>query len=179
MIIGLSGRARSGKDSVAKCLVEDHGFTKLAFADPMRWALYRLDPMIELSGVARVGLASAVDYFGWETLKEDSKDVRRLLQRMGTEVGREMFGQNFWVDYLMDKAKHSDKVVISDCRFLNEIDAVTSAGGQVWRIEREGLEAVNEHISETELDNYQFATKIYNNGTLEDLRHSVNTILGD
>jgi hypothetical protein len=169
MIIGLSGYARSGKDTVANILVEKHGFTKLAFADPMREALYRLDPRIEIADMQGVSLAQAVDGLGWENLKVDSPDVRGLLQRMGTEVGRGMFGENIWVDLALKEAAKYENVVFSDVRFKNEAEAVRAAGGSLWRIERPGTEAANAHISEHDLDDYQFNATLNNDRTAEDL----------
>jgi dephospho-CoA kinase len=47
MIIGLSGYSRSGKDEVAKILVEDYGFTRIAFADKIRELLYEMNPIVD------------------------------------------------------------------------------------------------------------------------------------
>lgn len=167
-IIGLSGWARSGKDSIADYLVQNHGYTKISFASPMKEALVLLDPQV-LYHNTRIHLATAVRVVGWENLKDGSTDARELLQRMGTEVGRNLFGENFWVNLALEKAKHHDKVVISDCRFINEIEAIKNSGGSVWRINRENVTAVNNHISETELNNYKFDISISNNETLESL----------
>jgi hypothetical protein len=171
MIIGLSGYARSGKDTVAKFLVEEHGFTRLAFADPIRDAIKRLDPLITLNGMVNVRLSSALPKLGWERLKDDSPEIRPLLQRMGTEVGREMFGENFWVDYTINKARELNRnVVITDVRFTNEADAIRMWNGQVWRVNRPGTEPANDHPSETEMDSYpKFDAVIQNDTTIEDL----------
>ena len=68
MIVGLSGYARSGKDTIADYLVENHGFIKLSFATPMRQALYNLDPEItDLSGLI-YGFRQAVNLFCWEDM---------------------------------------------------------------------------------------------------------------
>lgn len=174
MIIGLSGYARSGKDTVADYLVKKHGFIKLSFADPMREALYRLDPRIEVADMQGVSLAQAVDGLGWENLKADSPDVRGLLQRMGTEVGRKMFGENVWIDMAMAKAAGHDKVVFADCRFQNEAEAIRAANGSVWRIERPGVEAPNDHISEHDLDGYQFNAVLNNDLTIEDMHEGID-----
>ena len=171
MIIGLSGYARSGKDTVAEYLVEEHGFTRRAFADSIREALLQLDPHITIDGTHNISLASAVDKMGWEYLKDLSPDVRRLLQRMGTEVGRNLFGNNFWVDLLIKNATEaSTNIVVTDVRFTNEAEAIRSWGGEVWRINRPGTEPVNTHASETELDDYpNFSLIINNDSTPEEL----------
>lgn len=171
MIIGLSGYARSGKDTIAEFLVEKHGFTRLAFADPMREALLRLNPNITVSGQAGISLSSVVHTLGWERLKELSPDVRGLLQRLGTEVGREMFGEYFWIDYLMNKALEiKGNVVISDVRYINEANAIKLWNGQVWRVNRPGTEAANGHTSEIEMDSFRnFDVVVTNDTTLDEL----------
>lgn len=177
MIIGLSGYARSGKDTVAARLVAEHGFVRLAFADPMREALYRLNPKIDLADMQGVYLSQAVDQLGWEGVKESSTDVRELLQRFGTEVVRTMFGDNFWVDYTMHLAEAHEFVVVSDVRFKNEADAIRAAGGAVWRIDRPGTGAANGHSSENDLDGYEFDFTVNNVGTIEVLHNVVDFII--
>ena len=113
--IGLAGWARSGKDTVADYLVKNHGFTRVSFADPMREALLALDPNIEF-GISHMKLSTLVRFGGWDSVKENYPEVRGLLQRMGTEVGRDLFGKNFWVDQAIKKAKQYDRVVFSYCR---------------------------------------------------------------
>jgi hypothetical protein len=166
MIIGLSGWARSGKDTVASYLVENHGFIRVSFADQMRTALYNLDPKIDLTGY-RISLRSAVDLMGWENLKSQSDDVRGLMQRMGTEVGRKLWGEDFWVEAAMNPVPPDTKIVVSDVRYPNEADAIRRRGGQVWRITRDGIGPANSHDSETSLNTYSFDHYITNNDSIE------------
>jgi hypothetical protein len=173
MIIGLSGYARSGKDTVAETLA-GHGFKRVAFADPMREALLTLNPSIDLDGY-RVSLQQAVAAVGWEGLKDLSEELRPLLQRFGTEVCRHMFGQDIWVRTAM--ARIDGPTVFTDVRFENEADAVRNAGGQVWRIERPGTEPANTHVSERALDGYDFDLVIVNDGTLAELKKKVENAL--
>lgn len=173
MIIGLSGVARSGKDTIADHLVENYGFKKVSFADPIREALYRLNPEIDVDGYD-MRLKTAVDLMGWEQLKESSSSIRGLMQRMGTEVGRQMFGENIWVDTALKDITPADKIVITDVRFPNEADAIQATGGKLWRVERSGVGPANDHPSESALDTYEFPTKLANEGTLEDLWKKVD-----
>jgi len=177
MIIGLSGYAQTGKDTIADHLVKHYGFTRVAFADPIREALYKLNPKIRLAESSGVSLAHAVDSVGWDSVKVLSPDVRELLQRMGTEVGREIFGENFWVDQAMQKALQHDKAVITDVRYPNELKAVLEASGRVWRVVKDSVKAVNIHPSETSLDDYQFEYIIFNNDTIESLYESVDDFM--
>ena len=175
-LIGLSGYARSGKDTVADFLAKMHAFDKMAFADPMREALLRLNPNIDCDGY-RVTLKQGVDAVGWEGLKPLSTELRPLLQRFGTEVCRYMFGEDIWVTTAMARIKPGQRVVFADVRFPNEADAIREAGGQVWRIERPGIDPVNAHHSERALDDYEFDLTIWNNSTLNELKEKVERAL--
>lgn len=172
MIIGLVGYARSGKDTVAEYLVSNEEFTRRAFADPMREALLRLDPRINVGEMRGVPLTEAVKNIGWDALKEHSEDVRHLLQRMGTEVGREMFGQDVWVNKAMENIQPEDHIVFSDVRYQNEADAILRQGGRLWRITRPGVGPVNAHGSDSAMDSYpasSFDLTIVNDSTKEEL----------
>jgi hypothetical protein len=176
--VGLAGWARSGKDTVADYLVAEHGYTKLSFAAPMKEALYKLNPKITVNNVVGTPIRIGVDIYGWDELKEHGPEIRGLLQRFGTEVGREMFGEDFWVNYALQNVPDGSKVVISDVRFPNEANAIKELGGTVWRITRDGVNAANEHISEHALDDYSFDGLLHNQGTIEHLQYLVKgTIL--
>jgi len=94
-IIALSGFARSGKDEVAKILVEDCGFMRVAFADKLREVLYALDPICGHSYYDKspdlITVQDVIDKYGWNGYKETEygQEIRRLLQRLGTEAGRQ------------------------------------------------------------------------------------------
>lgn len=178
MIIGLSGYARSGKDTVADYLVKNYGFTRMAFADPMKEALVKLDPLITVGDMHGVSLSTAVRNLGWEALKDLSPEVRPLLQRMGTEVGRNMFGQDFWVDYAIGQSWKHENVVFSDVRFLNEAQAISSNWGHNWRVNRPGVGPANDHISETQLDDYpKLDAVIENSGSLKELYAKIDLLM--
>jgi dephospho-CoA kinase len=173
MIIGLSGYAQSGKDTIAQILVEDYGYSRIAFADIIRTAVYRLNPIVSLEGLR---LAHLVDLEGWDIAKQ-LPEVRRLLQVMGSEVGRDMIDPQIWVEITLGTAHRKDKIVISDVRFRNEAEEIKYKGGQIWRISRIDRDApVNVHRSETDMDTWNFDQYIANNGTIEDLRDEVAKI---
>jgi hypothetical protein len=165
-LIGLSGYAQAGKDTTAAVLIERAGFIRVSFADALRDAIYALNPQIsDWSGTAR--LQELVDAEGWDYVKVTYPEVRRLLQAMGTEVGRAQFGENFWVETAFRKM--SGNTVFTDVRFPNEYEAIKAAGGEVWRITRKGTGPVNGHPSETALDDFSFDRVIENDGSLDDL----------
>jgi len=177
MIIGLTGYAQSGKDTVAKVLVENYGFTRVAFADKIREYLYEMNPMFDSIAGEPVFVRDRVDRDGWEKAKQ-SPQIRRLLQNSGV-AARKVFGPQFWVHEAMKSMLTDPRIdmnyVITDVRFLNEADMIRANNGQIWRIKRMGIEAVNGHISEHELDDYKVDQIFTNNGTLEDLELMIKT----
>lgn len=176
-LIGLSGFARVGKDEVANILVNDHGFTRIAFADKLRDVLYALNPIVgesDLSGqgytdIRTLCVQDVIDEYGWNGYKESKykDEIRRLLQRLGTEAGRETLWDSIWVDATLKNLDPSKKYVVSDARFLNEFQAIKDRGGEIWRIERPGVGALNDHASETEALRWpKFDVTIVNSSTL-------------
>lgn len=181
MIIGLSGYARSGKDTVADHLSEKHGFKKIAFAKLLKDAVYTLNPIVSSvphSYDTVIRYQDIVDSLGLDKAKDQYPEVRRLLQVFGTEVGREMLGSNIWVDTAMNSIKDSSyNWVFTDVRFPNEFEAIKSVGGHVWRVERELAKPVNLHESETALDDYSFNHVFKNDSTIKDLQENVDLAL--
>ncbi len=175
--IGLSGYARSGKDTVADHLVQDHGYIKMSFAAPIKEALYRLNPEIRHTDGLSMTTQQIINLFGWDDAKDVIPGIRGLLQRFGTEVGRDMFGENFWVDQAIKAIPDGSKVVFADVRFPNEADEIKKLNGVVWRVERNGIGPANAHVSEHALADYSFNKKIDNNGSLEDLYSEVTKII--
>lgn len=177
MIIGLSGYAQSGKDTVANILVEKHGYKRVAFADPIKNLLYETDPLISKgygTSVINYRLQDIVDSYGWDKAKVDYPEIRRLLQDLGIGA-RKIFGDLFWIYESLSDVAPQDKVVVSDVRFENEAEWIQTFKGQIWRIKRLGNTAVNEHVSETELDGYKVDQIFVNNGSVEDLEVLINT----
>lgn len=177
MIIGLSGYAQSGKDTVAEHIIANYGYRRVAFADPIRKALYKLNPVVPVGEFNAIHLAQAVDGLGWEETKRLSSETRRLLQVLGTEVGRDMFGADFWVNQAMGNVGKFDKVVLTDVRYPNEYRAIKSREGILLRIVKPGNGAINGHSSETALDSHAFDGTIVNDGSKEDLFNKVDKII--
>lgn len=187
-IIALSGFARSGKDETAKVLIEKYGFIQVAFADKLREMIYALNPIVAVetgfhhndhtvsrnsNGVLQsaVYVKDVIDFYGWGGYKETKygTEIRRLLQRLGTEAGRQTLWDSIWIDAALTGLPEDAKVVVSDARFFNEFDAVRDRGGYVWRIDRDGVGPANDHASEMEAIDYtNFSLFLKNNGTLEE-----------
>ena len=169
MIIGLCGAAGAGKDTVAMRLVESHGFTKLAFADPI------YDAVSAITGVS-------VDQLKDRSRKENclgwiSCSPRRLLQSLGTEWGRDMIHPEIWIMSLMNRIDGTRDVVITDVRFNNEAEAILARGGEVWRVEGRAsrLDAESSgHSSEAGVADKYVSARISNAGAISDLWASVD-----
>jgi len=178
MIIGLSGKAGCGKDTVADYLVETYGFSKISFAVALK--IY------------------AVKYFhlGWNACFKNPKSetTRRILQGLGLFV-RDHLDENFWVNKLFSKidegfletgeiskkAREKKDYVITDVRFPNEVQAIEGvAKGEVIRIIRPGTYldgALRDHESETALDGYLFRFKLLNDGSFSQLHERVDEMI--
>lgn len=176
-IIGLTGYAGSGKDEAAKALIEQRGFVRIGFADILKEVAYKLNPIIGFTPIASyIRLVDAVDTLGWDDAKRESPEIRSLLQRLGTEAGREVFGESFWIDRAMDrinKLPHYQAVVITDVRFPNEAAALRFYGGKIVRIIRNGVGAVNGHISDQGINDIGVDHVIANDWTIADLHHRI------
>jgi hypothetical protein len=194
MVVGLHGYAQSGKDTVAKVLIERYGFKRLAFADALREALYRLNPWVcvvlpfnfDVPKEDYVRLRDLVDTYGWDEAKQ-YHEVRVLLQAMGTEVGREVISDTVWIDIVLRQIEQQwdGRFVITDVRFENEAQALDDAFGNtsgaslvLAKIVRPGVGPVNAHVSDAGLPDFYFDETINNDGTLEDLGREVTALLG-
>lgn len=181
MLVGVSGYAQCGKDTIASLLVEEHGFLRAGFADALREFAYAANPIVKAiagslggrTSLAYLRYADLVDKVGYEGAKQ-LPEVREFLQRVGTEAGRRVLGEDIWVETAMNRLEPDKNYVFTDVRFPNEAGAVRDRGGVVWRVTRPGFGPVNGHPSETALDDYNFDRHIENDGTLDDLRRAVS-----
>lgn len=177
MLVGLTGYAGSGKNAAAEGLVAS-GWSQLSFAEPLRQMLLVLNPIIH----AGVHLQTFIDDQGWDETKYSYPEVRRLMQVLGTEVGRDMIASDLWTNLAFKEAdkllNQGKSVVFTDCRFPNEVIEIRSRGGSIVRIHREGTKPAQNHVSDTNVDLLPVDREIINNGTVEDLQNSLKTILG-
>lgn len=178
-LIGFTGYARSGKDTAAGFLCSELGYSRVAFADALREMALAVDCYVDMRPDFAVGepkprrLSELVDELGWESAKK-FPDVRRLLQRLGTEAGREILGDTVWIDLAVGKAaKITGPVVVSDVRFPNEVDAIHANGGIVVRVERPGCEPALGHVSDAGQGELDVDVTITNDSTLEKFREQV------
>jgi len=171
MIIGLSGYAQSGKDTVAERLVTEHGFERIAFADPIRKMVYAMNPKINGNP-----LDELVDEYGWDIAKQNP-EVREMLQQLGYSA-RVYLGDDVWIAAVLRKMwDKSQRYVITDVRFLNEAGTIKILKGKIWRVERPDIEAANQHVSEWEMNAYTFDETLGNDGSVEQLNFLVDSLV--
>lgn len=169
MIVGISGKAGSGKNAVGEVL-DRNGYLPLAFADALKATVKDLFRMTSDQVNTQAGKAAVDPRYGMSP--------REILQAVGVAL-RGVY-PDIWVRYVLDVAAGLKRVVITDVRFPNEADAIIAAGGRIVRVERPGQPVIAQstHISETALDSYpNFCSYIVNDGTLADLRKKVETQL--
>lgn len=164
VIVGISGYARSGKDTMGRILAEDYGFEVVKFAGLLYDILYAMNPITRWTHPSGErdywGVKPIVDMYGWEYAKAHTDDVRGLLQRLGTEGVRNHLGEDTWVDAAMRLCKPGGKYVFTDVRFPNEADAILDAGGSIWRMQRVGNVPESEHASEQLVDSLPYDYRI-------------------
>ena len=141
MIIGLVGLIGNGKGTVADILVRNHGFEKMAFADPLKDAassIFGWDRSL-LEGDTKTSreFRECPDPF-WSKWFGRDFTPREALQVLGTQSGRDVFGEDLWVRSLQRRVANCDNknIVIADTRFKNEIDAIHKMNGEIIQIKR-------------------------------------------
>ncbi|MCX4572298.1 hypothetical protein OHB41_03675 [Streptomyces sp. NBC_01571] len=181
--IAITGLARAGKDSVAARLVEAHGYVRVAFADRLKEAALKADPIVSAYGnnedtmAETVRLSEIVNDYGWEAAKDLYPEVRRFLQNYGQTV-REIDPQ-FWIKAAGDavRAAHAagQPVVFTDVRYRNEADYLAANGFRIVRVIRPGQEP-GAHVSERDMLRYPATRTIVNDGSLEALAACADTL---
>jgi hypothetical protein len=211
MIIGVCGFIGSGKDTIADYLVNLHGFRRESFANSLKDAVAQVfgwdRTMLEGRTKQSREWRDQVDPWWAQRLNMPDLTPRLMLQLWGTEVCRRGFHDDIWIASLEHKLLTSnDDVVISDCRFPNEIRAIRAAGGRVvrvvrglepewydaaesvnrgadanptWSLSKEKLERLKIHASETAWVGTDFDAVIDNNGTLDNLYQQVKYLVQD
>jgi len=197
MIVGICGNAGSGKDTAADILIARHGFVRVAFADVMKRFCHEVfDFTVDQMWGPSESRNRPDDRY--KRSNGEPLTPRHALQQLGTNWGRECF-PDVWINYAIRVADRlalggchyeptygivsnpgaaCTDVVISDCRFMNEVEAIKRASGQVVRISRHPPDHIEDsHISETELQTipqHYFSWFVDNSGTLETLERNVD-----
>ena len=206
MIIGICGFIGSGKDTVADYLVNFHEFRRESFASTLKdavAAVFGWDRTM-LEGRTKEAREWREQVDPWWAAKLDMPTLtpRWVLQYWGTEVCRKAFHDDIWIASLENKLRNSrDNIVISDCRFPNEIESLKRAGGNIIWVQRGALpdwyaDAVSAnqgsnvglnamkmrkiHASEWAWLGSNFDVVVDNNGSIDDLyRQSASLVVSD
>lgn len=193
MIIGISGKAQAGKDTVCKMITYTIWYytfsqrLKPFGIDHYKECITYYNTLLSNIGYQHTSFAKALksclsvilnkdlDKFENINFKNSRIDwlnnmtVRELLQKFGTAIRNEVC-DDFWVKVCLKNC--TEDCLISDVRFESEAEGIRDINGIIIRINRDGAGAGN-HISEIALDNYSFDYIIDNNGTEEDLLFKV------
>lgn len=202
-IIGICGFIGSGKDTAADYLVNFHEFRRDSFAATLKDAVAAVfgwdRELLEGRTKQAREWREQVDTWWAERLSMPELTPRLVLQLWGTEVCRKSFHDDIWIASLEARLRNSkDNIVISDCRFPNEIKAIKDAGGKVIWVQRgelpswhimaakanagdpyaaEKLKSLGVHASETAWVGTDFDYILDNNGTVDDLYNRIATIV--
>lgn len=208
MIIGICGFIGSGKDTIADYLVNSHEFRRESFANTLKDAVSKVfgwdRELLEGRTKQAREWREQVDPWWSERLNMPNLTPRWVLQYWGTEVCRKGFHDDIWIASLENKLRNStDNIVISDCRFPNEITSIRNAGGIVvrvvrgpepewyqsainfndgqrnmsWALSRAHLDRLKIHASETAWVGTKFDAVLDNNGTLDELFLQVQQLM--
>lgn len=203
MIIGVCGFIGSGKDTVADYLTNFHGFRRESFANSLKDAVANVfgwdRTMLEGRTKHAREWREQVDPWWAERLNMPELTPRLMLQLWGTEVCRKGFHDDIWIAALENKLRNSkDDIVISDCRFPNEIKSIKAAGGSIVCVQRgvrphwhdiaasanrgdtkaqAWLKTEKIHASETAWVGTEFDAILDNNATIDDLFAQVKSLV--
>jgi hypothetical protein len=172
-LIGLVGAKGCGKSTAAEYLVTHHGYVRVRLADGLKNML------------RTIGLTHA-------QVDGDEKEVpldmlcgrtpRWAMQSLGSEWGRDCIGPDIWANVAGEATRKllADGwcVVVDDIRFPNEAAMFNQLGGELYRVRRASAEAVPvTHESEKHWPTLPCVGSIENEGSIQDLRHRMATIL--
>ena len=180
-LIGILGRKRCGKDTIGNYAIANYDYKRYAFADPIK------------------DILKIMFDFDEKQLNENKEQIderwgvspRTILQHFGTEICRndltkyikniKLEDDTLWIKLfrIFYEKNHDKDIIITDVRFLDEINAIKSMGGKILKVNRTNIE-YDIHSSEKDIDNHDsdlIDYNIDNNNTLDDLYSQVDTIL--
>ena len=209
MLISVTGFIGSGKDTIADYLVANYNFKRESFAGHLKDAIAMIfgwdRELLEGKTVEGREWRERVDPWWAERLQIPHLTPRWVLQYWGTEVCRHGFHDDIWIASLQNKIrKTNENIVISDCRFPNELAMVKNLNGKTIQVSRgdkpawykyalgvnlqqgdtqdleyfqKRLDHYKIHASETAWVGTEFDVEIFNDGTLEELYSEIDYFL--
>lgn len=202
-VIAICGFISSGKDTVAEFLVNYHGYKRASFAGTLKDAVAAVfgwdRELLEGRTKEAREWREKVDFWWAGRLNVPNLTPRLMLQLWGTEVCRNGFHNDIWVASVENQLRNAkDNIVISDCRFPNEVNAMRNAGAKLVWVKRgelptwydtavkansgdttaqSTLAGYGIHASETSWVGTEFDAVIENNGSLDDLLAQVTKLV--
>ncbi|MBY3263904.1 deoxynucleotide monophosphate kinase [Rhizobium laguerreae] len=168
-VVAFTGQAGAGKSTATRYLVEQHGYTLVKFAGPLK-------DMMRALGFGDDDIEGSCKELSNSLLC--GKSPRHAMQTLGTQWGRDCIGEDFWINLWKDTAEHTiahgGRVVTDDCRFPNEALAVRRLGGDIYKlIGRGGI--AGDHVSERGCGDEDLT--IANAGAVEELHGKIEEAL--
>ena len=204
----ICGFIGSGKDTIADYLTRYHGFKRMSFAAALKdavsvvfgWERELLEGSTKYSREWR----EQVDPWWAERLSMPDLTPRWVLQYWGTEVLRKGFHDDIWVASVENKLRNPrDNIVLTDCRFSNEVVSIKNIGGTTMRVSRgpnpvwynaamtfnKGTDPTEKAIAKAILDEHKVHASEYssvglfydhvvtNDTTIDDLHSQIESII--
>lgn len=169
-----SSAPQSGKSTIAEILKEE-GYKTVSFATPLKDMTVRFLMGFGYSKGDSERIIKDKDF----VIGEVDLRVRDIMQRLGTEWGREMIHKNVWIKMWEARQRLFPLVVVDDMRFPNEYEMVKKYGGVMLKVHRDEAirQSTEQHASEGALDSFEFDQVIENNGTISQLYDKVLSII--
>ena len=177
MVIGIGGKAGSGKDTVAK-MIEELGYEHRKFATP----LYNM--IARMLAVTPEWLMDNKDVtFRFPRYGEIvPMTVREILQYVGTDVCR-ADDEDYFIKLmdlgLLTHYPKNKEIVISDVRFRNELAEIANFGKSIYVKRQQDETSIHTHSSENDVTEKDFNYVLNNDGTLDDLKANLLTLLSN
>lgn len=171
MIIGLYGDSRSGKDTIAKEIVEytEGRYEWRSFAVVLRELLLAIDPWMPDPFGYAVRYSDELNAHGLDGMKKLFPESVDLMIRLG-QGARDILGEDVWVDPILTDLTGDEDMIISDCRQPNEYESIINLGGEVWKVVRPGT---TRRGMDGLLDHLTFPVTLHNNRGTNDLKLQV------
>jgi hypothetical protein len=207
VIIGISGRARSGKDTAAEVMIKKFGFKRISFADPLKEICSQVFniplnyfhdndkkdspfpvPVLVTEAHLEI-LASTLANAGCIVTKDHVNELnskglglsfvspRNMLQTVGTDLCRNIFGNSVWVNIFKNNIGKADgNFIVTDIRFLNERDAIIDLKGFNFLVLRPSQPPIALDSHESELlgvSPEKIHVTIFNDSTVNSLQKDI------